>query len=434
MRIPPHSEEAERGVLGSILMDSDRVLALLAEKRITADSFYIPGHRILFETLLNASADSKKIDLITVGERLKESGKLDHLGGHSFLDGLIDGTPTSAHAEHYAEIIDDKHTLRKLISIAEAAIDSAYDGVPAKEALAKHQSDALNLSAQEVDDLPMEEHCEAFIASCEAGRCGTVPHFCPEWTNSLGKLSNEIVFLHAPRSTGKTALCIQWIRELHKAGFKAPLLSLESTKASIAPRFIAQEGQVNTFMMKRGAHPKWHRDYETAREASARIRDMKLIVKDGDMAIEAIRAYAVMQKHRGAHIIFIDNLLCIGSYKQFDSRTAMYIYFLGQIRSIRNQINIPIVILAHPNEEGKIAWARDVENLADVIMFLINASDLRKDEKAWRNSGIEDRWLGEQHEHCIVKLQKNREGDTPRFELDFDKGIQTFFPIAQERA
>lgn len=425
----PYSEEAERGVLGSVLIEPERVLAVLSENKITENSFYFPAHRILYEFICEMYIESKKIELITVGETLKTAGRIDQVGGYAFLEGLIDSTPTSLHAEYYAEIVSEKELLRKIITQSEEIIDCCYGNTPAKEILSKLQSDSLSLSSINSNEVPLADHCEQFIENSRNGKVGHLPQFCNEWTHILGKLSNEIVFLSAPRSTGKTSLAIQWVRSLHKQGYKAPFLSLESTKSSIAPRFIAQEGQINTWNMRRGATPSFHPDYKSAEEATARLREMKLIVRDGDMAIEAIHSFAKMQKSSGADAIFIDNLLCIGSLKQFENRTQMYIYFLDKIRTIRNDINIPIIVLAHPNEDGKIAWARDVENLADIIMFLCNVSEVKKDSRLWKASGLQDRYLGENHEHCFVKFQKNRDGMTPRLELDFDKEIQTFYPI-----
>lgn len=107
-RVPPHSEEAERGVLGSILLDSARVMDICIERQISPEAFYVPAHRIVYEVMLDLAKLAAAIDILTVTEKLRTAGGLDSIGGTVFLDRLIDSTPTAAHAEYYAEIVRRK--------------------------------------------------------------------------------------------------------------------------------------------------------------------------------------------------------------------------------------------------------------------------------------------------------------------------------------
>ncbi|MFA7257843.1 MAG: DnaB-like helicase N-terminal domain-containing protein, partial [Kiritimatiellales bacterium] len=146
-RLPPYSEEAERGVLGSALIESTRVIELCSMKSVSADSFYIPAHRLLFEQLMEMYQGAKAIDLLTVGEHLKNSGKLDQAGSYSFLESLIDSTPTSAHAEYYIDIIQQKHLLRRIITQAAETIDSCYSpDEEAEELLSRTEESFFELS------------------------------------------------------------------------------------------------------------------------------------------------------------------------------------------------------------------------------------------------------------------------------------------------
>ena len=125
-RLPPRSEEAEKGVLGSALIESDRVVELCSTAGLSAESFYVPAHRLLFEKLMQMYQAGKAIDLLTVGESLKLSGELDRVGGYDFLVRLVDSTPTSAHAEYYIEIVQQKHLFRRIISQASETIDQCH--------------------------------------------------------------------------------------------------------------------------------------------------------------------------------------------------------------------------------------------------------------------------------------------------------------------
>jgi replicative DNA helicase len=125
-RVPPHSEEAERGVLGSILMDAARVVDLAIERQIRPESFYIPAHLVLYENILDLHEKGRPVDLLTVGDRLRDAGQLDLVGGRSMLEALIDACPTSAHAEYYIDIVRQKFLMRKVIDCSRDAIEACY--------------------------------------------------------------------------------------------------------------------------------------------------------------------------------------------------------------------------------------------------------------------------------------------------------------------
>ncbi len=125
-RNPPCSEKAERGVLGAMMLEPSKVLGLCSINGIVSDSFHVLAHRHLFGVLQQMHSEHVPIDALTVFECLQKSGRLDLIGGYAFLEGLIDGTPTAAHAEYYIGFIHEKHLLRKIIDEAKSTIDRCY--------------------------------------------------------------------------------------------------------------------------------------------------------------------------------------------------------------------------------------------------------------------------------------------------------------------
>jgi replicative DNA helicase len=425
-----NNEQAEKGVLGSILINSSEVLEKCSEKGITSDSFYTPAHRLIFDQMCIMYADDKPIDQTTAGSALKKAGRLEAVGGWEFLSVLEDTVTTVQYAEAYIGDVRDAEKLRDAEDLCLDTLDAIRgEGADADDIVSTLQNDALGLVDESGSDKELHEEGEDWIEECKEGRAGTVPHFCDEWTDKLGKLSDEIVFLHARRSTGKTAFVCQWQTELHRKGLKVPLLSLESKKKKLVPRYISQVAKINTLDMRRNAPPEGSPIVRMARAALEVIKGLKLIVRDGNYTIEQVSAFARMHKSQGADAIMIDNLLCIGSNKSFDSRTKMYIYFLEQIRKIRNAVDMPIIILAHPNKEGEIAWSGDVENLADVILFLWNVDDLREKDPEAKAIGMMTGHTAPDEDHVCCTVQKNRDGETPRLELGFAKQVQTFRAI-----
>ena len=128
----PHSAEAERGIIGSILLDTQlgedaRVLDLCQSHGLTPESFYEPRNRLLYETFREMSGLSAPIDAVTLTDRLRATGRLDRVGGIAAIQSLVDNTPTSAHAEYYIDIVRQKHLLRTMIQRARETEEKCFD-------------------------------------------------------------------------------------------------------------------------------------------------------------------------------------------------------------------------------------------------------------------------------------------------------------------
>jgi replicative DNA helicase len=127
-RIPPHSEEAEKGIIGSVLLDNAGIYAPVVGKfGITADSFYIPAHRLIWETITDLTSVSSAVDLLTVTAKMKTHGNLDKIGGAIALNRIVDAVPTSTHFEHYCEIVRKNALLRNIIEACRGIEKDAYD-------------------------------------------------------------------------------------------------------------------------------------------------------------------------------------------------------------------------------------------------------------------------------------------------------------------
>ena len=238
------------------------------------------------------------------------------------------------------------------------------------------------------------------------------------------------MLLHAPRSTGKTALMLQWILKSHCNNLRTPLASIEMLRKELLPRLIANIGQVNTHQMRTQGNPTV-KQVSTSRESIQTLKKLKLCVRDKAMTIDDIRSWAISESKNGVDAIFIDNLLSISDGgKQWQSKTIMYDHFIRKFRDLRDELKIPIIILAHPTSDGtnQIAWSRDVENFADIILFImevpyngveVNGKVIMKDNL------IEN--------HSVCRFQKNRQGISLTASVSFNKQTQTFKHIRWEK-
>ena len=408
----PHSPEDELGVLGSCLLDC----SLIPKIDLQPKDFYDPRHEKLWSSLQMQYNEGKAMDALTIGAWLKDKNLLDQVGGYDHLVRLQSDVLVSAHSQHYADGVRKTSRLRQEIAVLQEGLSMAYNGDTASE---KVISD-LNLTAIQRDkDAPLHELGDEFITNCIEGTVGHFDWWCDEWTKHLGKMSSELMILHAPRSTGKTALMLQWIVSSHRNENRTPLASIEMLKPELMPRLLAHCGQVNTYTMRTRGFTT-DNEVHRARQANKEVRVLELCVRDKGMSIDDIRGWAIAEARNGADSIFIDNLLSINDGgKKYDSKTLMYDDFIRKLRDLRDELEVPIIILAHPNQNNEVAWSKDVENFADVILFLMNVP----------SEGIEignDLVHYEGDGHVIARFQKNRQGISPAASLMFHKDYQTF--------
>ena len=209
------------------------------------------------------------------------------------------------------------------------------------------------------------------------------------------------------------------------------MVSIEMQKKTLAQRFIANIGQVCTFAMKSRGYITPEEKVKS-NEAIKTIRALDFRIRDGEASIEDIFQYAITENNRKKlDVIWIDNLLCINDGgKNYQSKTIMYDAFIKKFRELRNVLGVPVIILAHPNADGNIAWSKDVENIADIIIYLERVPDEGVMHKL-SGKFIEKKNFVEGR-HIIAVFQKNRDGTQPVASLDFDGALQTFRHIGWE--
>ena len=183
--------------------------------------------------------------------------------------------------------------------------------------------------------------------------------------------------------------------------------------------------------MRVNRHAITQQDLKRSKEAIEKIKKSNFKIVDGGHSIDDIYKWGIRGARDGAVALFIDNLLTIsaGSMK-FDSKPIMYDYFIKRLKALRDEIKIPVILLAHPNKEGNIAWSTDVENIADIVIFMAN---FPADEESINVRGRKVFKINDlAGEHVIASFQKFRDGPTPTASLDFVKEYQTFKHIRWE--
>ena len=399
-RIQPHSEEAERSVLGSMLMDRDAIVE--AEDILTKEDFYQRQYGIVFEAMVELYREGKAVDLITLQNKLKEKEVPEELMSLDFFRDLVEVVPTAANIGQYAKIVHDKATLRALIKVTENIGNECYLGKEDTEAI---QQIVLNsLSA-------IEE------ASKTKGRVTGIATGFTELDYKLtGLHPAELILVAARPAMGKTAFVLNIAQyAAFKDNHAVAMFSLEMSKEQLVTRLMASESMVDSQQMRTG--DLRDSDWEKLLEGAALIGNSKLIIDDTATTLAEIRSKCRKYKQTyGIELVVIDYLqLMTGSEsRRNESRQQEISEISRALKVLARELDVPIIALsqlsraveARQDHKPMLSDLREsgaIEQDADVVMFLY------RDE--YYNPDTEKKNLAE------VIVAKQRNGSTGSVEL-----------------
>ncbi len=442
-RLPPFSEEAERGVLGSILLDASRVMDLSIAAQVMPDSFYVPAHRVIYAILLDMAGEGGVIDVLTVTERLQALGRLDEVGGPTALDRLIDATPTAAHAEYYLDIVRQKHLLRSIITTARATEQSCYDTAEDADVLLSHAEQAfLNITEGQHGNMvawpdavkSTMDHIER-ILSLHRGLTGLSTGFLNLDKVMQGLRPGEMIVLAARPSMGKTSLAMN-IAEHVALGHNDPdrqprpvgIFSLEMSYEALVMRMLCSHGQVRSFDLAHGMVASGPAHAKLTMAASTLMKAPIYLDDTGGLDIMELRARARrMKKRHQVELIVVDYLQLLHS-REFarQGRQIEVSDVSGNLKAMAKELKVPVLVLSQlsraPDQRDKLGKPklsdlRDsgaIEQDADVVCMLR------------RPTKYEDDPEHEDHTLAIVEVAKHRNGPTGDVRLNFEEEFTRF--------
>jgi len=452
LRIPPNSLEAERGVLGSILLEpgDNRVLDLCVERGITADAFVARQHSLIFETLSEMSRAGVAVDPVTLLNQLKGLNRLEAVGGVATIQALIDGTPTSAHAEYYISILRQKFLLRKVISAARDAERRCYnEAINADTILGEVEqkflsiSDSNNGSAQSWSQAIHNTigHIDRLLEMGAGSFIGLPTGFANLDRKLKGLRNGEMIVLAARPSMGKTSLamniaeCVALGQTIEKRPMRGDhnrphgvaVFSLEMPTEQLSLRMLCGRAGVSAFEIQGGGMntaKAGHPQLVVAASALAKAPIYPDEASGLDVMDMRARARRLKKRHN-IELVVIDYLqLC--SCREFTKQgnqieTAQ---ISGQIKAMAKELNIPVIVLSQFSREtekrgGKprLSDLRDsgaIEQDADVVLLL------RRPCKTPGDAEHDDELL------AIVDIAKHRNGPTGEVRLNFDGHLTRF--------
>lgn len=439
-RIPPHSEEAERGVLGSILVEADRVIDLAVEQQISAACFYHPRHQMLYEHMVALHDQNRPIDMITLSDRLDSLNLLEQVGGRMAIQQIIDATPTAAHAEYYIEIVRDKYLLRTVIAKAREAIDQCYQQEEDADLLLDHVEQAFydishNRRQQFMPwDMMIKESMRKIDIAIQEKReiTGVPTGFVDIDKITSGFQPGDMIIIAARPSMGKTSLAMN-IAEHAATGNNAlrakipvAVFSLEMSTEALVKRMLCSRAGISMKNLSEGyvSREKHNHLVKAADELSG-----AQIFVDDTPGLEPIELRARARRLKKKHdigLIVIDYLQMM-NYSKFsrEGRQREVAGISGAMKAMAKELNVPVLVLsqlsrAPESRDGrpKLSDLRDsgsIEQDADVVGLL---------RRPIRAGGNEDD--SEDPTLAILEFAKQRNGPTGEVKLTFVAEVTRF--------
>ncbi len=441
-KLPPQNIEAEINVLGSILIDSDAFTRIA--DIITAEDFYKESHQEIFTAMAELYSEHEPIDLLSLTNRLEEKKLLEKIGGRTYLTELANAVVSSANIVAYAEIIQKKAALRKLIKAAqeiaalgfneEAKVENLLDEAEQKifQISQKHLKQNF-ISVKSLLDGTFERIDELHR---EGGKVRGLPTGFYDLDNKLAGLQkSDLIILAARPSMGKTTLALDIARQVAKNKHPVGIFSLEMSKEMLVDRMICAEAGVDLWRMRTGRLREEEDDFGRIGHAMATLAEAPIFIDDSASAnIMEVRTKARRLKaEHGLDLIIIDYLqLMEGRNRSSENRTQEVSEISRALKSLARELDVPVLALSQLSRavelerppKPKLAHLREsgsIEQDADVVLFIYREYMYKREE-----IDPDRRYIAE------VIVAKHRNGPTGTVELIFNEEKVRFENKAKE--
>ncbi|TSC83446.1 MAG: replicative DNA helicase [Parcubacteria group bacterium Gr01-1014_17] len=435
IRIPPQNIDAEKALLGSVMLRTDALSDVI--DILYPEAFYVEKHRLIWKTMLELFAKTAPIDLLSMSSRLKEKELLEAAGGASYLAELSSAVPSAANARHYAEIIAKKGMMRSLISAAEHIEGLGYNE--------EHEVDHLLDSAEKkILEIGKRGGTHSFIelkdTLAEAwerldrlhktrdGLRGVSTGFKELDLKLSGFQKSDLIILAARPSMGKTSLALDIARQTATLNqTKVAVFSLEMSSQQLVDRMLAAESRVDAWRLRTGKLTQ-EDEFAKIRDSLDRLSKAPIYIDDQPGAnILKIRSVSRRIKHeKGLDLIIVDYLqLMTPTNTRIDSLVQQISEISRSLKQLARELDVPVLTLSQLNRnvetrggKPRLSDLRDsgsIEQDADVVMF-IHREDKYKEDSDKPNV-------------AEILIEKHRNGPTGKVELYFDADKATFLSL-----
>ncbi len=435
----PHNLEAERSILGAILLDDKAVYPVLEMLRL--DDFYLEGHRRIFEKMIALTNRSHPIDLVTLKDELQRSGELELAGGPAYLAGLTDGLPRAVNVEHYARIVREKSVLRRLIRISADVQERSYQAEePVEEIIGSAEKAIFEIAGQQfrsgfeaIDPLVSSVYREIEeVANRKSPVTGIETGFIELDRRTAGLHPSDLIIVAARPGLGKTSFSLNIALNVAiRKGYSVGIFSLEMSKQQLVRRMLCSEAEVDSQKVNTGFLNK--EDWSRLSRAAGALSQAKIFIDDSaSISIAEMHSKARrLALEKGVDLLIVDYLqLMTGSGQRYENRTQEISQISRGLKALAKELNIPVLAVSqlsravetrrgdHRPQLSDLRESGSIEQDADLVVFIYREELVNPTEE---NAGLAEMIIG-----------KQRNGPLGSFQLAFLKQFTKFANLYPE--
>jgi replicative DNA helicase len=434
-RTLPHSLDAEKSVLGAILIHNDAFNH--AAELIDSQDFFRDAHRRIFDRMVTLSERGDAIDFITLKEELARTGDLDEVGGPSYIAALADGVPRSANVEYYARIVKEKSTLRSLIHSANKILSEAYEAEQEPETLLDEAERSIFAIAEgriREGFVPLRDLVQSSFATIEKlqqnkGAITGVPSGFPDLDEmTTGFHPGDLVVVAARPSMGKTSFVLNVAQHVGThTTMTVGFFSLEMSKEQLFMRMLTSEARIDAHRFRSGYLSE--KDYGNLSHALGTLAEARVFIDDtASIGVLEMRAKTRRLKaEHGLDLVIIDYLQLMQGRGRFESRQQEVSAISRSLKGLAKELACPIIALSqlsrapegrtdHRPQLSDLRESGAIEQDADIVTFIYRPEVYDKEEAKPEDQGIAEIIIGKQRNGPIGTVKLSFLNQYTRFE------------------
>ncbi|SUZ58426.1 uncharacterized protein METZ01_LOCUS11280 [marine metagenome] len=385
----PHNLEAEKAVLGAVLIDNEQFNR--AAELIDSPDFYRHAHQQIFDKMVSLTDRDEVIDLVTLKEELNRAGNLNEVGGPAYIAALVDGVPKSTNVEYYAKIVKEKATLRSLIGSANKILTTAYQAeVEPEVQLDQAESEIFQIADGRLtegfqslrdlvpgglDTLEKLQNQQGFLTGVPSG-------FTDLDNKTSGFQPSDLVIIAARPSMGKTSLALNIAQHVAtKTEKTVGVFSLEMSKQALFLRMLTSEARVDARQFRGGFLGS--EEYKKLSEALGVLGEARVFIDDStSLSVLEMRAKARrLKSEHGLHLLIIDYLQLMQGRGRFENRNLELASISRSLKGLAKELGVPVIALSqlsrapesrseHRPQLSDLRESGALEQDADVVLFI----------------------------------------------------------------
>ena len=421
-RIPPHNEEAERSVLGAVMLNKDILSEVLEE--VTADDFYNESHREIFRAIWELYKENTAVDMLTVCEELKKRKALDMAGGRAYIATLTAEVPSTANAVEYAKIVAEKATLRQMIRTSEDITEKGYDAkMDAGEILDYAESGIFKIAQKrqkndyaKIQDVLLTNIKIIDQAAQNKDKIVGIPTGFKDLDEKTSGLQrSDLIIVAARPAMGKTAFALNIAQQSAvKAGSSVIIFSLEMSKEQLGQRLLAMQARVEMQKLKQGDLDR--KDWDRITMALDELNNTKIVIDDtpGISIMEMRNKCRRLKADQGLDLVVVDYLQLMSMQGKTDNRQQEISTISRNLKLLAREMDCPVIVLSQLSRAPELRQDKrpmlsdlresgSIEQDADIVIFLYRDDYYNENTD---KPGV-----------CEVNIAKHRSGPTDKVEM-----------------